>query len=87
MTAPGIYGSCSITTGFDRRNDEPPEVYLQPLKGIHRIYYLTDYSQTTSLSEKDVNQYLDDYYDERGWDKDTSQPTANKLKELGLENF
>jgi aldehyde:ferredoxin oxidoreductase len=28
---------------------------------------------------------LDDYYDERGWDKESGIPTPEKLKELGLE--
>jgi aldehyde:ferredoxin oxidoreductase len=28
---------------------------------------------------------LDEYYDERGWVKETGIPEAGKLKELGLE--
>lgn len=30
---------------------------------------------------------LDTYYEYRGWDKNTGKPTAEKLRELGLEDF
>ena len=30
---------------------------------------------------------LDDYYDESGWDKETTAPTPEKLKELDLEDI
>ena len=49
-------------------------------------YSLTDYFGTTTLTREDVDTFLDDYYDEKGWDKATSLPTA-KLKELGLDSL
>ncbi len=73
--------------GFDRKDDEPPEIWFQPLKGPDRDYHLVDYSLTTPLTREDVEGFLDDYYDERGWDKETSLPTAKKLKQLGLEGL
>ena len=73
--------------GFTRYHDEPPEVWFQPLKGASRTYRLMDYFHATELSRKDVDRYLDDYYDERDWDKTTGQPAAGKLKELGLTGF
>jgi len=33
-----------------------------------------------------LDSLLDNYYDERGWDKKTGKPTPEKLKELGLDN-
>jgi aldehyde:ferredoxin oxidoreductase len=30
---------------------------------------------------------LDEYYCERGWDKETGLPTKESLKNLGLENL
>jgi aldehyde:ferredoxin oxidoreductase len=54
--------------GFDRRDDEPPDVWFEPLKGPDKEYHLMDYYQTKRLSREDVNGLLDDYYDERGWD-------------------
>jgi len=72
--------------GFDRKDDEPPEIWSQPLKGVDTEYHLKDYFGTTALTREDVDRLLDDYYDERGWDKETSLPTANKLKQLGLNS-
>ena len=73
--------------GFDRKDDEPPEIWFQPLKGDDKEYYLRDYFLTTPLTREDVEGMLDDYYEERGWDKETSLPTAKKLEELGLEGL
>jgi len=72
--------------GFDRKDDEPPEIWFQPLNGVDREYHLKDYFGTTDLAREDVARLLDDYYDERGWDKETSLPTATKLEELGLDS-
>ena len=33
-----------------------------------------------------LDQLLDHYYEARGWDNETGKPTADKLKELGLED-
>jgi len=73
--------------GFNRKDDEPPEIWFQPLKGVDKEYHLKDYFGTTSLTKEDVDRLLDDYYDERGWDKQTSLPTTKKLKELGLDSL
>jgi len=71
--------------GFDRKDDEPPEIWFKPLKGTDKEYYLTDYFRTSRLTKEDVDGLLDDYYDEKGWDKKRGLPTIKKLKELGLE--
>ncbi|MHA1193838.1 MAG: aldehyde ferredoxin oxidoreductase C-terminal domain-containing protein [Promethearchaeota archaeon] len=34
-----------------------------------------------------ANQLLEDYYDERGWDKENGSPSSHKLKELGLTRY
>ena len=73
--------------GFDRKDDEPPDIWFKPLKGVDREYHLKDYFGTTALNREDVDILLDDYYDERGWDKKTSLPTAEKLEELGLNSL
>ena len=33
-----------------------------------------------------LNQILDQYYDERGWDLETGVPTRQKLTNLGLQS-
>ncbi len=72
--------------GFTRKDDEPPEIWFQPLRGNGKEYVIMDYFQETPLARRDVDRLLNDYYEERGWDKKTGVPTANKLKDLGLEN-
>ncbi len=37
------------------------------------------------LDREKINQVLDRYYEVRGWDPATAQPTPEKLKDLGLE--
>jgi len=71
--------------GFDRKDDQPPRIWFQPLKGPDKEYHLTNYFRNARLTREDVEGFLDDYYDERGWNKETCLPTAKKLKELGLE--
>lgn len=73
--------------GFDRKDDEPPDIWFQPLKAPDKEYTLKDYSLKTDVTRQDVDRLLDDYYDEHGWDQKTSYPTAQKLKELGLGNL
>lgn len=70
--------------GFDRKDDEPPEVWFQPLKAVDKEYILKDYFGATALTRQDVDRLLDDYYDEHGWDAKTSCPTDRKLRELKL---
>jgi aldehyde:ferredoxin oxidoreductase len=70
--------------GFGRKDDRPPAAWFAPLKDGDREQYLTDYFNTTRLTEQDIAKLLDDYYDERGWDRQTGNPTPQKLQELGL---
>ena len=39
----------------------------------------------TGLTRKEVNRLLDDYYEVRGWDKETGLPTRETLLKLGLD--
>jgi aldehyde:ferredoxin oxidoreductase len=73
--------------GFECKDDEPPEIWFQLLKGVDTEYILNDYFGTTLLAKEDVDRLLDDYYDEHGWDKKTSLPTTKRLKELGLDSL
>lgn len=36
------------------------------------------------ISQKDLDEMLDEYYALRGWDK-SGMPTADKIKELGIK--
>ena len=46
-----------------------------------------DYFHTAVLTREDVERLLDDYYEERGWDKRNGIPTPAKLGQLGLDSF
>ncbi|MHB1419943.1 MAG: aldehyde ferredoxin oxidoreductase C-terminal domain-containing protein [Bacillota bacterium] len=72
--------------GFSRKDDQPPKIWFQPLPNINgpEVYQMTDYQKTKVISLEDVNQFLDEYYDERGWDKESGNPKTTKLKELDI---
>lgn len=87
----------NIREGFTRGDDAfPKEWLLNTEKPYVRApsshytqggeRYLTDF-MGNRLSRNDLEKMLDDYYDERGWDKKTGIPMAEKLTELGLEEF
>ncbi len=69
-----LWKSLNYQAGFNRKDDEPPDIWFQPLKGADRDYYLKDYFLSTGLNRLDIDRYLDDYYDEHGWDKKTGAP-------------
>ena len=75
----------NVRAGFGRKDDRPPWTWFIPHKGEDgKEYPLMDYYKTTVLTEADIDRFLDDYYDERGWDKESGAPTPEKLRELGL---
>lgn len=82
-----VWKLINYRAGFTRKDDEPPEIWFQPLKGVDKDYTIMDYFGAIPLTMEDVDRCLDDYYDEKGWDKKTSLPTPTKLKQLGLESL
>jgi aldehyde:ferredoxin oxidoreductase len=56
--------------GFGIADDRPPEIWFKPMKGAEgQDLVLRDYFGKTELSRNDINQFVEDYYDERGWKK------------------
>jgi aldehyde:ferredoxin oxidoreductase len=54
--------------GFGVADDRPPEIWFKPMKGADgQSLVLRDYFGKTELSRNDINQFVEDYYDERGW--------------------
>jgi aldehyde:ferredoxin oxidoreductase len=82
-----MYKLLNVRIGFERKDDHPPKAWFEPIKSGDRELRMMDYYKTTVLTEKDMDRMLDDYYDERGWDRDRGAPTLEKLSELGLEEF
>jgi aldehyde:ferredoxin oxidoreductase len=67
----------NIREGFTRKDDSfPKRILNEPIKA--------GASKGQLISQADLDQMLDEYYAERGWDRD-GRPTATKLKELGIK--
>ena len=69
----------NLREGFTRADDTLPKRFTEePLpEGPYA---------GAKITLEDLDQLLDDYYAFRGWDKE-GRPTADKLKELGLDNM
>ncbi len=68
----------NIGAGFGRKDDTfPKRLMTEPIKA--------GASKGQLISQKDLDEMLDEYYSVRGWDKDGT-PTPAKLKELGLKS-
>ena len=80
-----LYKALNRREGFTRKDDAPPEKWFDPLKAAGGEFEMKDYFQTKTLTREDIEGLLDDYYDERGWDKETGCPTRETLSALGLE--
>ncbi len=80
-----LYRALNRREGFSRKDDAPPEKWFEPLKAAGGEFEMKDYFQTKTLTREDIERLLDDYYDERGWDKKTGCPTRETLNALGLE--
>ncbi len=80
-----LYRVLNWREGFDRKDDQPPDAWFEPLKAAGSEFEMRDYFQTQRLTREDINQLLDDYYNERGWDLKTGCPTRRKLGELELD--
>jgi aldehyde:ferredoxin oxidoreductase len=77
----------NVREGFDRKDDRAPEAWFRPLVQEGKECHITDYDGTHTLTREDIERFLDDYYDERGYDRQSGLPTQEKLKELGLDNM
>ncbi|MFH1651248.1 MAG: aldehyde ferredoxin oxidoreductase family protein [Chloroflexota bacterium] len=70
----------SVRQGFRRKDDMWPErFFTEPLP--------EGPDKGAVLSRDTINRVLDEYYDLRGWDRETGVPTFRKLKELGLKDI
>ena len=66
--------------GITRKQDDVPDrFYKEPLfRGA---------IQESVVKKELINKLLDEFYELRGWDKETGIPTREKTNELGLEQF
>jgi aldehyde:ferredoxin oxidoreductase len=80
-----MYKVLNWREGFDRKDDAPPDKWFEPLKAAGAEFEIKDYFQTRTLTRQDIENLLDDYYDERGWDPKNGCPTRTTLERLGLD--
>lgn len=63
--------------GLDRKDDSLPKKIFKPLKG--------GATDGVKLTEEELEQAKDTYYEMSGWDVQTGTPKRIKLQELGIE--
>ena len=80
-----LYKMLNVREGFSRVDDKFPKSWLTPMKSSSKEHPLMDYFETKHLTEQDLLELLDDYYEECGWSKATGIPTRKILQEMGLE--
>jgi aldehyde:ferredoxin oxidoreductase len=80
----------NVREGVMGKDYDPPDLWIQhttkPVQVDMGEYYPTDWLGRR-VSKNDIGQWLDDYYDERGWDKRAKIPTRKTLDALGLKEF
>jgi len=77
-----LYRYLNAREGFGRKDDWVEGWFTPRMTPVGPVP-LMDYYRTKVLSKDDVNKLLDDYYEARGWDIKTGNPTLEKLKQYG----
>lgn len=68
----------NVREGLTRKDDQLPKRLMEPL---------TDGSFAGKpITQEMLDSMLDNYYELRGWDRETAAPTKSKLQAMGL-NF
>jgi len=67
----------NVREGVRRKDDRLPKRFSEPL--------LKGASEGQKIPKDEFDPVLNEYYELRGWDKETGVPKAEKLKELNLE--
>lgn len=77
-----LYKLLNKREGWNSR-DRISRIWLTPRETPDGSKLLMDYHQEHPLTEHDIEQLLDDYYNERGYDRN-GIPLKSKLQDLGL---
>jgi aldehyde:ferredoxin oxidoreductase len=77
----------NIRQGATRKDDYiPKRNFTEPLRILGEESWMRDYYETRRLTEEDIEMFIDDYYEERGWDRE-GIPTRTTLTELELTDY
>jgi aldehyde:ferredoxin oxidoreductase len=77
----------NVRLGFGREHDAAPESWFEPMKAGTKELPMMDYYQQKIITKTDTERMLDEYYEVRGWDRNSGAPLPQNLKALGLEKF
>ncbi len=70
----------TVREGFTRKDDSFPErFYTEPMS--------EGPAKGAILIKKEIESALDEYYELRGWDRESGLPTVKKLSDLGLADI
>ena len=79
--------SVSLALRFNRRYfDEMNEEMMTKEKLSMQAYKAGDAAGYKALNKEDLEELLDDYYEERGWDKQSGIPETDEPKHLKLND-
>ncbi len=70
----------NVREGIRKADDQLPE----------RVRKMPEFGLYSSVAECEIRNYeqmLDEYYEARGWGRETGMPTKEKLQQLGLGSF
>ena len=73
--------------GFGREHDAAPDLWFEPMKVGAQELPMMDYYKQKIITRTDMERMLDEYYEARGWDRDTGAPLPELLKALDLDDF
>jgi aldehyde:ferredoxin oxidoreductase len=77
--------SLNAAEGFGRADDAAPHSWFKPLKDGEKKLGLKDYYGKRTIGQEELENLLDDYYDEHGWCTQHGVPTGEKMTQLGLD--
>jgi aldehyde:ferredoxin oxidoreductase len=79
-----LYKMVNVREGFSREDDQCPAAWYKAIDTPDGEAAMMDYYGTRKISPEDINNLLNDYYDERGWDIEQGIPGKEKLNQLKL---
>jgi len=79
-----LFKALNMREGFDRKDDRFPPKWIEPLKDAEGKEIPLATCEGRPVTMETFNTMLDEYYEERGWDIQTGNPTTEKLEELDL---
>jgi len=62
-----LYRAVNYREGFSKKDNRSSKIWFTPRKTPEGIRYLMDYYDERQITEEDINDLLNDYYDERNY--------------------